>query len=699
MPMRKALLFTFFASVSGCTCTLSTLLDEPFACETKDQCAKGYDCIEQVCRPEGTVVDSGKPDPDGGPFPEGEDGGPPDGGDGGELDGGDGGDGGDLDGGPPDAGDAGEVDAGPVDAGIPAFVFAPFPVVPSGICPSPKYPLSVQLKAPGGASFVAPVDVPLQFAVSPSTVQLFAWRDAGCGTPVSLDGGVVLPAGASAVDFFMLSGVNGAYTVSVGAPDVVSAQGTLNVLKAPLRLAATPGSPKPRAGECTNIQIDLYDNNMVTPRALWFDHAMTLVPSSPGLELFAGAGCTGPSNVTALPFNVGQGSATFSIRDIHGQAATVVVQSNHSAILNTQVNLFPYPAVRRGRCTLTTTASQVDCPINPPQNVLNNTAVFFQATGFQSTSQSGEVRCDLLNVSTVQCTRRVAAASFDVEIAWQTLELPDLTVSRGVTTCPSSTLAVQTLPSVANLSRSVLLSSMLRAAANISAGDFYTSRFSNPSTLEFQGTAACSNQEFSWQVLDWPGISTTHGQSGPISNGSMGFSVDAGAPKLDGGLPAWIYSQRWGSGSNNTACNMSTTGGANANAKELSVFRTPLLAECFTADIPAIAWQRIEFGARGTVQQIAAAVDGGVLAGLSPQLPVFTEASRTLIFSPNQTFGGQGMGITSYSDAGTVYVGDVVALMEPVVDGGMVTQLRFTKGRAALQGAFNAFVVEVNPTP
>ncbi len=683
---------------SGCTCASSPLITEQFACRFTAECALGYVCVDDQCVRNGSGGGGGGLGEGGGVGGQGGDGG-------GDEDAGLGGGGGGAGGG--DDGGGGQGGGGTVDSGVPGLRFGPLVNVPEGVCQVPAHPMTVEYRSAAGVNVAAPSDIPLVFSSATPGLVFFAWSDAGCVTPMPLDGGYLLPMGSKSVPFFARALDAGTYDLTVASDALAADTASFDVWKSPLKLAFNPSPPRPRVGDCQTVSVELRDNDGVTVRKSWADTTV-FASGGPGvanLQVSSTLLCTPDGGTAAsdggvvpallLPF--GQSSVSFTLKDKKLDTNKLFAWTNLTRVSPVNVDVTVRSPALRGTCAILPAQASVDCAIPAPGQVdLTNTLLLFQATGPQSQPSALQVRCDLLDVTTVRCSRSGAGFSNPVNIAWQTLEWFDFDVQHKQTACPNGAKQLLVpLTGTVPLARSFLLSSQSRTTANWSEGDFFSGKLINNSTVRYDSVGTCSGQTFNTQVVSVPGISVQRNQIGPMGAGESLTSADAGFPSgtsIAGAL--WLFSTQWGPGTNDCSKYLWSIP---FFQPQLSFLRES--GVCSNAPIPEIAWERIDFGARASHQFALGTMPAGSTS-MTLALPTFVDPARTIVVTSNQTLNGQGVGELAPTDGGTdANVGDVVALHQFTFDGGMVSGVQLTRATSKLDARWFVWVTTFNLPP
>jgi hypothetical protein len=303
-----------------------------------------------------------------------------------------------------------------------------------------------------------------------------------------------------------------------------------------------------------------------------------------------------------------------------------------------------------------------------------------QQTGAQPGDHNDVIaRCRLSSTSQVTCLRRQGVYPLDVR--WQVVELGEgLRVQALSNNVCATSLA---LPQPVDAGSAFVLRTL-----NTTSGGFYDDEDATPFVLASATTVVApptSCGGYDVQVVEWGGATVTRGI-------------------LDGGLPAGVASGALlglsAAGGNRVVlvqAGMDMDGMANTCSLQLRA-TTPGPSElafsralgdggCAVNPLPRIAWERIDFGTRATVQERTLLLPAGV--ALAEAMITAIDPNRTFVFSSNQSTMGQGMGET-----------DSLPFNKPVeaafaFDFPTPTTLRAVRGRSTGAARVTVYVVQV----
>jgi hypothetical protein len=491
---------------------------------------------------------------------------------------------------------------------------------------------------------------------------------------------------------YVRSTLAGAPTLTVSAATLTGATQLLRVQPgAPVLTLSAGMATTVQAFGCLSMQAarrDAFGN----PVPVSTMTAMAL-SATPGLvRFYADPACAG-APVTSLSMSAGSSTLNFGVRPITGGSPVVqATLAAQSATASLQVD----PAVRRGTCSLTAGALSTTCAIAPAQRDLTKTLFVVQAIvpGALQPGQA-QVVCRLQSTSVVSCTRGLSGGA--ATIAWQTLELPTgLTVARGFDPgCPASLPLVLPVDPATSFS----LSSISTTGADFGQADTTTSRLSldgRSMVFNFAPASPCEGLEF--QVATMSGVSVERGAAPGFTTGGP-----QGRVQTVGGLPqssnnSVLVSQSASFDAMpvppNAAASMCHffTRGELDSATVLRFTRGATVGSgCDSYAMGSIAWQRIDFGSRATVQPYTSTFVGNV-DQLSQDITSI-DTTRTLVFSGGMMASGLATGETAHNVAGNDDIGDSVALFQLIND----SRVTLVRGDNNATSTFTWYAVQFEP--
>lgn len=706
MLRPAAAAFALALFVNACTCGTSAP-NQVFVCATGDDCAEGYVCdvASGTCVTRGSGGGSGGSgggavgggagggaagggtggggDPvgggAGGGSAGGTGGGDPDGGVGGGSAGGSGGGaagGGGAGGGA--AGGGGGSGGGGGGGGAPAgppdrLAFAgAAQTLYTQTCSGP---LNVEARTDAGVP--SAVTVATNVALGPATVSFFS--DVGCTTAAS---GTQITIGSSsaATTYFRSNVVGSVNLTGTSAPLLPAAQMATFVAR-PTGITLSVQMPgQLQAGNCLSAQINVRNGlaaaNVIANTPMFLSE----VPAA-GLRYFSDAACTmALATPTVL---AGQASVSFFVKPITGGNVTLTATSPWG---NAQQTLNVLPAVRRGNCQFNTLATNLDCPFSPSQVNDTRTAVIAQISTSSDDPDFALATCELGNNNNrISCDRVGAFGTLagNTNVHWQTLELPaGLAVRHLKNNCnnpphtmnfmavvPASSFILKQLRSTGtNYGDQELGTAVLNAGGNSFTWD--------------TGSSQCNGTNaFDVQVVELSGISVVRGVA------DAGTAV-TGLPSA--GANRIALAQPRGNNVAAPVCSRLIRAEA-ATPSGVTFSRGAGLTDggCQDPVLTEIVWERIDFGARATVQTFTTTL-GAMVAQLDVPITA-VDVTRTLTLSSTQANGLAG-GETSYNTS-AVFMGEGFARFELT----SATNVRITRDHAVAPATFTFYVVQIEP--
>lgn len=527
------------------------------------------------------------------------------------------------------------------------------------------------------------LDTPLSITSMPAGTAFFV--DSSCSQALS---NPRLTAGSSRLTFYFRVPALGPGNVLLTVSALTLAQATQNetVSPTPDGLTLTFNVAAQNAGSCVPATVTATAAG--APVAVPMDTTVTLtaLPMG-GARFFTDAACvTSPVNGVGIPRTMQ--SSGFYIRPITGGNVTITAVASFGT---TQLTMRVNGAVRRGTCSMGTSALSVNCSINPQQTNVSHTLLVFQSiVGNANEPQAAEVRCRVASVDTITCSRTQAGEPGTIQ--WQTLELPtNLSVQRfNSTFCPP--VPVPLTPAV-DPARSFSLSSVSGTGNNYDGDDMTSSRIVDGGSVVFEAGGGMLCQGFDLQVAEWgSGVTVVRGVSpgfvaGDSANNVIGLSaagpnsvVLAGSNLVGGSVP--------GSAS---MCHFFTRGDIDSPTT-LAFTRGGTNANCDNYATGQIIWQRIDFGSRARVLPSVVTLPMNT-ASTTTTLTSAVDMTRSLVFTSGGMAGGQGTGETSYNNSADDEIGDVLATFELISN----TQVRVTRAEQFSTALFTMYVVEFEP--
>jgi len=550
-----------------------------------------------------------------------------------------------------------------------------------------------QVLAAGGCSSAATVQARDAFGnpanVSTSTtVALSASPSAGfllfAGTGCAPPGASVsIPAGADSVSFSFGGTTAGGVTVSATTTSLGSASQTEAILAGPpasLEISTAPQTVLARdcSGALTLTFRDIYGNAAPVASA-------TAVPLSSGSvsgPSFSGnAGCA--SVIGAATFPSGASSATVFFRGRTGGTFTVTASpSGMAAVSQDEVIL---PTVRRGSCTVPAGLASVVCPISPAQSDLSHTFLVFQAVpGADAFPASSNVRCRFTSTSSIACSR-AGASAVPVLVSWQTVELPSgMRVQHVDAACGTSNVVSVPISPILAIGSTFVLASHEEPGVSQDEDDTAMVELTSPTNVDLTLNSTCS-WLISLEVVDLFGTLVTAGRVQLAANASTATAT--GLPAGGAGSTVLLHSHATAVTSNPGICDRVVRGQVDTSTsvrfRRGNGTANPVCSE----DVLDLAYQRIDFGSLGTVQEVPALMFAGDLTADVTINAV--DMTRTVVMSGGMPMGGEAMGETDY--AADDVIGEAAALHQLTSS----TNLRLTRGSANATAQWSAYVIQI----
>jgi len=359
-------------------------------------------------------------------------------------------------------------------------------------------------------------------------------------------------------------------------------------------------------------------------------HAVTFSTMPAGMTFWADSACTQPLATRQLSPQAP--SAVIYIRAITANTYTIRAQSM-TVPMPATVTVTVLPLVRSGMCTVQAGVGTGTCPIMPPQENLAETFFVYQASGEAANDYASvATRCTLASASQVLCERM--GTQGDVIITWQTAEVPGLDVQRADVGCDGTASRTLAFPRPIDPSRSFATYAVRQTGAYFSANDAFAATLSDAGVALTWAAPCDETATVTAQVAQWPGATVARGLLG----------VDAGLTGLPS--PSLAVAQ------SAFALATWTTAGGISDAPCASMLRVAVptsrlvtlargdAGACVAPELPRVAYERVDLGTRGRVQQVTVTMEAGVATTSTLLLPY--DATRTLVLAGGQT-GGQGL--------------------------------------------------------
>lgn len=379
------------------------------------------------------------------------------------------------------------------------------------------------------------------------------------------------------------------------------------------------------------------------------DVTLDVAPST-AARISGDATCSGA--VTSTRLAEGTSSTVVFLKPLTAGRVTVNARAPFGAATQT---LTVAPLVRRSVCALPAAGPPLPdggpgapgtsktCPFSPPVERLEQAFLVTQTlVPPLLLIGSGQVTCRLASTSTIECARR--QDSDEVTVYFQVVELPTgLNAVRTAETCAllrplDGGIATAQLDGGAQPSKAFLL----KSAA--SASNFYDDDDSplvrqvaadEVTVTPFGGLCVHA------QLVELDGVTIDRGV---VDGGATGFSASlTGLPAA--GPNTALLTQTLTPDAVSDVCSVMVRG-AIASPTSLSFSRALGRADagCPLTAMPPVFFERVDFGARATVQQLDAVLEAGVASATVGIRPV--DVSRALVFASSQTVAGQGAGET-----------------------------------------------------
>ena len=448
------------------------------------------------------------------------------------------------------------------------------------------------------------------------------------------------------------------------------------------------------AGACVLSTVEARRVAVATPVAA--DTTVALTETASGtVRYYSDAACSVPATSTKIV--AGQTTADFYMKPLTGGSTTQTATAPFGSVARMMTII---GAVRRTNCTFASPVGLPDggtteglssfCSISPAHQNMAHTALFYQATTSSSSAGTASVRCRLTSTSGVSCNRNVGASSGTVHV--ETIELPvGFRVERLAGTC-SGHLFNGTLPAAVNPASSFLLKAYSTPSSTVDDDDLLTVELTSSTTLGFEigaPTVSCNGGSYEVQAVELSGISVTRG----TEDGGLPIAT---ASKLVSGLSATslntalLTQHTVADATGDPICNVLVRSEMPSSSSINFTRANGATGTCLALPIYRLNWERIDFGARGSVQTRTVTMPIGT--SMLPVTITAVDTSRTLVFASSQAGSGQSDGESSHSGSGS-YLGEGNARFE-LSSSTIVNVIRQRSSGAAV---FTFYVVELDP--
>lgn len=605
-PPIQLNLLAVLCLVAGCQCTPFGVETTRFVCQAPADCLDGFECRDVGAGPEcvraGTGADSGVADA---------------GADGGEL-------------------DAGEVDAGPAEPPTQLRFGTPAHTVDVGGC-SPVITIEAA-GADGGVARVAAA-TPVTLDALPAGVTYFETADCS-GASVS---SASIAADAWATSVYARATDAGSFALNASAAGLASASQLLIARAPPTSLVFVSTAPAAiRGGTCLTATVEARTGATATTVTSNTPIGLSAAPGE--VRFYSDGVCTQAITSTVLAAN--SASATFFVKPLTGGPNTVSAAApfgTATQLLNTT------PIARSGQCTFPARVpladggniggTTVNCPLSPPLTDLSRSLLFFQSIAVVGGNELGaaQARCRVSSSTNVACTRRQDLTAGEVN--YQVAEVPQgLLVQRASSS--SCTTAI-TLSTPVDMGKAFVLKSVANSTTTFDDEDGPIATLASPTSVVLTPTN-CDG--FDVQVAEWAGLTVTRGFiDGGMPDGSVALEVTGLAPASSNSA---VLLQPNPSFSGGRPLCSTMIRAARPSPSSIALSRTAGEAGCPTTTMDTVAYERIDFGTRASVNEYTATFAPGALTATVTIAPVDT--SRTLVFASSQIAGGQGAGETDH---------------------------------------------------
>ncbi len=250
-------------------------------------------------------------------------------------------------------------------------------------------------------------------------------------------------------------------------------------------------------------------------------------------------------------------------------------------------------------------------------------------------------------------------------------------------TCTNGTVTLNVPIAAVDAGSAFVLLSQHVGGANQSRDDFFTAELTSPTNVQLRvqpGEDCSADHRLAVQVVELDGVSVTRGVAGPMTGTSL--AVTAPAVNLASTALFFSYTVDGGTGLNEICDRMLR--GSLTSPTTITFTRG-----CTGAVIERIAWERVDFSGRASVQRFSASLAAQAASASAMVQPV--DVTRSLPFSAAQAVCGQAGGQASY--ALDDIIGEGIALMR-LVNG---TTVQLDRGSTLGAATFDGQVLQLEP--
>ncbi|MBK7861108.1 MAG: hypothetical protein IPJ65_21360 [Archangiaceae bacterium] len=325
------------------------------------------------------------------------------------------------------------------------------------------------------------------------------------------------------------------------------------------------------------------------------------------------------------------------------------------------------------------------CALTPDLLDTNHAFVVATMNSNNSTASTQMARCYINDNASVVCQRDRGAASGLIE--YQVVELPyGLRVQEQLFPC--STPPITRTFSAVDAGASFVLRSNKGSGSTLDDDDLVVARLVSPTQVEVDwGTAGggCNGGDFGVQLVQFDGVSVTRGV---FAAGLPIGQVTASEVQLSPVGPNTVVLTQARPRNGSLLCTELVRADMPSPTSITFTRGNGAGASCAGDQVLSVEWQRIDFGARATVQVRQVAIAASSVTGAATLMPV--DPSRTVAFT-SAMVSGPGGGETDYT--GTYFAGEGMARVQ------LTSPTTVTLSRAHASGAasFTVYVVQLEP--
>jgi len=478
-----------------------------------------------------------------------------------------------------------------------------------------------------------PADAVVDFNAQPDAGFSF-FTDGTCTAPPVTR--ATLPAG-SAVLPVQLQGLSaGSYTATASASGMDSGSISFDVvLTRTAVIDFNSAAMTALAGACLGPVRLRAEDTSGNPTTL--TSAATIALSGPaGVTFFSDPACTGATTSVVLGGGQPEVSFWFRSRAVGSVALRASAGSLGSPTQAQQI----IPNVRTGSCSIDVGLLSVTCPI-PMPGVFDLSKAFLvvQAISNDDTPSGVNVRCRLVDASTITCSR--PGTTGWVDIGWQLVELASgLHVQRVDNALCTGNLI--TLPQAVDPAQTFLLFTAEGGGGEVGTDDYRTVRLVSPTQIEVLNYADCFNATLDVQVVEWQGA---YVDRGVLDAGTVPAVAVTTVTAVDTTRTFLLHTARFtgawslcGFQIRGEITSANTIAFTRGNGNDVT---------CQTPDVTAIAWERVQLPMGATTQQKPITMADGVSTAAASISPV--DPARSFTFASSNFNAGQGFGETTYN--------------------------------------------------